>query len=50
MERREGYTECEKKKMLLSAETSTGIKLTGKYLIICIPDCACQSDLHCNMI
>ena len=36
MAEREGFTDAEKKGMLLSPETSTGIKLTGKKCKIII--------------
>ena len=37
---REGFTECEKKTMLLSAETVTGLKLTGITILLIL--CVCQ--------
>ena len=33
MQNREGFTEAEKKSMLLNVETSKGLKLTGVYIL-----------------
>ena len=46
---REGFTDSEKKAMLLSTETSTGLKLTGMTLymyVIHICTFTCILDVH----
>ena len=46
---REGYTQAAKKNMLLSAETASGIKLTGTLVHTCIMYICCCSCTYCEL-